>query len=127
MLFQRMPISYQYNLINFIVFTRIVKFIFWIQLTFAQQPKVVARGARLMVSSGGCEQPPNARFALRSHRALCAQPRRQRQKLRRLAAELLAEFRGPARNARCERTQKGGLFPYFAGPALDFFSKRGAN
>ena len=67
---------------------------------FAQQPKVVARGARLMVSSGGCEHLPNARFALRSHRVLCAQFRHQRQKLRRLAAELLAEFRAPARNAR---------------------------
>ena len=43
-----------------------------------------------MVSSGGCEQPPNARFALRSHRVLCAQPRHQHQKLRRLAAGLLA-------------------------------------
>ena len=63
-----------------------------------------------MVSSGGYEHPPNARFALRSHRVLCAQFRHQRQKLRRLAAELLAEFRAPARNARCERTQKGGLF-----------------
>ena len=40
----------------------------------------------------------------------CAQFRHQRQKLRRLAAELLAEFQAPARNARCERTQKGGLF-----------------
>ena len=77
-----------------------------------------------MVSSGGCEQPPNARFALRSHRVLCAQPRHQHQKLRPAGIELLAEFRGPARNARCERTQKGGLFLYFAGPALDFFSKR---
>ena len=54
----------------------------------------------------------------------CAQFRHQHQKLRTQCAELLAEFRGPARNARCERTQKGGLFPYFAGPALDFFSKR---
>ena len=52
-----------------------------------------------------------------------AEFRRQHQKLRGLPTELLAEFRGPARNARCERTQKGGLFPYFAGPALDFFSK----
>ena len=77
---------------------------------FAQQPKVVARGARLMVSSGGCEHPSNARFALHSHRVLCAQFRHQRQKLRPAGTELLAEFRAPARNARCERTQKGGLF-----------------
>ena len=63
-----------------------------------------------MVSSGGCEQPPNARFALRSHRVLCAQPRRQHQKLRPAGTELLAEFRAPARIARCERTEKGGLF-----------------
>ena len=98
-------------------------------INFAQQPKVVARGARLMVSSGGCEQPPNGRFALRSHRVLCAQPRRQHQiKLRRLAARLLAEFRAPARNARCERTQKGGLFLFIdvffnisRAPRLTFF------
>ena len=63
-----------------------------------------------MVSSGGCEHPSNARFALRSHRVLCAQFRHQRQKLRGLPTELLEEFRAPARNARCERTQKGGLF-----------------
>ena len=69
-------------------------------LNFVQQPKVVARGARLMVSSGGCEQPPNARFALRSHRVLGAQSRRQHQKLRTQCAELLAEFRGPERNIR---------------------------
>ena len=36
--------------------------------------------------------------------------RHQHQKLRAPCTELLAEFRGPARNARCERTQKGGLF-----------------
>ena len=40
----------------------------------------------------------------------CAQFRHQHQKLRPAGTELLAEFRAPARNARCERTQKGGLF-----------------
>ena len=82
-------------------------------INFAQQPKVVARGARLMVSSGGREHPPNARFALRSHRVLCAQIRHQRQKFRTQCAELLEEFRGQARvssmRAHC-RTQKRCLF-----------------
>ena len=79
-------------------------------INFAQQPKVVARGARLMVSSGGCEHPSNAPFALCSHRVLCAQFRRQHQKFRTQCAELLPEFRLPARNARCEHTKKSGLF-----------------
>ena len=79
--------------------------------------------ARLMVRYFYNQDARNRRFSVRSHRVLCAQPRRPRQKLRGLPTELLTEFRAPARNARCERTQKGGLFPYFAGAALDFFSK----
>ena len=63
-----------------------------------------------MVSSGGCEHPSNAQFALCSHRVLCAQFRLQHQKLRAPCTELLAEFRAPARNARCEHTKKSGLF-----------------
>ena len=47
-----------------------------------------------MVSSGGCEHPSNARFALCSHRVLGAELMLQRQKLRGLPTELLAEFRG---------------------------------
>ena len=41
--------------------------------------------------------------------------RHQHQKLRPVGTELLAEFRGPARNARCEHPQKGGLFLIFRG------------
>ena len=36
--------------------------------------------------------------------------RHQHQKLRTQCAELLAEFRGPAHNARAQRTKKGDLF-----------------
>ena len=56
----------------------------------------------------------------------CVQFRHQRRKLRRLAAELLAEFRGQARISSMiapSTTIIGVFFLYFAGPALDFFSK----
>ena len=40
-----------------------------------------------------------------------AQFRHQHQKLRAPCTELLAEFRGPAHNARAQRTKKGDVFP----------------
>ena len=84
-------------------------------INFAQQPKVVARGARLMVSSGGCEHPSNARFALCSHRVLGAELMLQRQKLRGLPTELLAEFRGQARVPSMRAPSKTVFISIFRG------------
>ena len=63
----------------------------------AQQARTGPGRRPLMLSSICDWKPPNARFALRSHRVLCAQPRRQHQKLRPAGTELLAEFRSQAR------------------------------
>ena len=79
----------------------------------AQQGRTGPGRRPLMLSSICDWKPPNARFAVCSHRLFGAELRLQRQKLRAPCTELLAEFRGQARLYTFdESTLKNGVFFY---------------